>query len=683
MSGPKFKNTKISPPKGRSAKSVQLNNAVQAKLEQAIGLHVNNQLDLAKPLYQEIIDIQPNQFDALHYLGVIHYQQGRYLEALDLIERAVKLMPSHSVSQSNLGNVYQSLNRYEEAIIAYTKSLELNPQFADAYFNLGVVFNSVGTLSRALQCYSNTLVLNPNMAFAYNNRALTRKTIFGRGEGTLLLEQICHDYERATQVNPNFAQAFFNWGVALHDHKELSLAMEKYDIAIKLDQNFAMALNNRGNLLQELGEFETALESFTKALQINPLFAEAHYNRGSLFQSQELYEKAQADYDCAIKLDSQMGVAFFNRGSVHEQLKNYSAAISDFERAIELSPEYANAHFNLSLLFLKLQRFEMGWEKYDWRWGSDDFLGSFYKTSKPIWHSKLKARTIFIWNEQGVGDEIFFLPWLPKFIDELNTNNVEKVRLICRVDKRLVELFRRSLHSDSADLEFVDGAGAPDDDSYEAHLPMGSLPLAVVHLEELSKLRKDKNELTYSAVANGAPPSIYLRADPKRVLEIRETIASEGELLIGISWKSKNSKTGSPRSLNLVHLVREMNLPNVRLVNLQYGDISSDLNELSLTDAGRVSGLEGLNVMQDLDGLASLITACDLVVSADNTTVHLSASLGKKTFILLPYTADWRWGVDSNKSIWYDHVELLRQETRGDWGTVLDRVREMVIQLKR
>jgi len=681
MSGPKFKNAYPRPPKGGAKKSAQLNNTLQLKLEHAIGLHAKNQLDLAKPLYQEILRSYPDQFDALHYLGVIHYQQGQYLKALEFIERAVQLLPSHSVSQSNLGNVYQSLARYDDAIIAYVKSVELNPQFADAYFNLGVVLNAVGRPDQALKCYSNTLKLNQNMALAYNNRALTLKAMQDSLEGAKFLDKIYSDYECATQINPHFAQAFFNWGVALQDYKEPILALEKYDVAIKLDQNFAMALNNRGNLLQEIGEFEAALESFNKALQINPLFAEAYYNRGSLFQSRELYEKAQADYDCAIKYDPKMVVALFNRGSVREQLKSYDAAVLDFEHAIQLSPEFANAHFNLSLLLLKLMQFGVGWGKYEWRWRSDDFLGNFFKSRKPIWNKDVQASTIFVWNEQGVGDDVFFFPWLYKFLDELNASKADKKKLICRVDGRLLELFKRSNSYISGDVEFVGRQDTPSDDFFEAHLPMGSLPLASMQLIQEGELAQESKGLAYSFTPRGNHSPGYLIADEKRVSAIRKTLKKEGDLLIGISWKSKNVKTGSPRSLDLVHLVQALNLPNVRLINLQYGDVSSELNALSHSGAGKVFELPGLDVMQDLDGLASLISACDLIVSADNTTVHLSGALGKKTLVLLPYTADWRWGVNSNQCIWYEHLELLRQQTRGDWGGVLERVRELVNQL--
>ena len=675
MSGSKFRNIPApKPKKSLPTKIGQSNAGLQQKLAKAIDLHIKNELDLAKPLYQEILSAEPNHFDALHYLGVIHYQQGRNPEALELIERAVKLQPLHSVSLSNLGNVYQSLMRYQDAIIAYTNSIELNPQFTDAYFNLGVVYNATGMIVRALESYNHCLSLNPNQALAYNNRALTLKELGGPGGDPRTTELACLDYLRATQLNPSFAQAFFNWGVALYDNKDLNGALDKYNIALELDPSLTTALNNRGNLLQELGQFNQALECFTKAIELNPLLFEAFYNRGSLYQSQEMYELAMADYDCAIAVNSGMVEAFFNRGSVHEQLKNFSHAKVDFERAIQINPDFANAHFNLALLLLKLQQFELGWQKYEWRWQSDDFLGKYFKTTKPLWQKDLNASQILIWNEQGVGDEVFFLPWVVKFSCELSEISSQNKKIICRIDSRLIELFKRSVPKSHNNLIFVDRANCPDEGLFDAHLPMGSLPLV---LDQINPVEKTTRPLGPAFESN--TPTPYIFADPVRAQRIRAELVNDKEVLIGISWRSKNSKTGAVRSVPLMDLVRTLNIPNVRLVNLQYGDVQAELEQVLETDVGHVLRAPHLDVMQDLDGLASLISACDLIVSADNTTVHMSGALGKKTIVLLPYTADWRWGADGHNAIWYPSVQLLRQQSRGEWGPVLQRLTQLVL----
>ena len=650
------------------SKGEQLSVKLRQKIDKAIELHAKNELSLAKPLYKEILSLEPNQFDALHYLGVIYYQQGDFHEALALIERAVEIFPNHSVSQSNLGNVYQSLARLGDARQAYTHSIELNPQFSDAYFNLGVVSDSLDLPHCALDSYNRCLVLNPNFAPAYNNRALTLRQLGALGKAAIEFEWVSRDYELATQLNPNFAQAFFNWGVALHEHKDLEQALIKYNTAIRLDPHFAMVYNNRGNLLQEMGDYEAALQSLTKALELNPQFVEAQYNRGALHQGLENFELARADYDAVLSKAPTLVQAVFNRGSVFEQLKCFELAQADFSRSIELSPEFANAHFNLSLLLLRTEQFEQGWAEFEWRWKSDDFKGQYLNASQPQWHRGLDARTIFVWNEQGVGDDVFFLPWLTQFVSAIQANNSQPVTVVTRVDARLVQLFKRSLPM----FEFVDRQSAPAPDRFDAHLAMGSLPLALTVLNSGTKVSHQALDSTQSLEQGNRNP--YLQADKFRANQLREQLVKPGEVLIGISWRSKNVKTGASRSIDLRHLVSAINRPSVKLVNLQYGEVQAELAAVSQSGVGVVHQVPGVDVMQDLDTLASLISACDLVVSADNTTVHLSGALGVKTLVMLPYTADWRWGEGHSQPKWYRSVELFRQTSRGEWGEVLERV---------
>ena len=163
-----------------------------------------------------------------------------------------------------------------------------------------------------------------------------------------------------------------------------------------------------------------------------------------------------------------------------------------------------------------------------------------------------------------------------------------------------------------------------------------------------------------------------------RSKKIREYLKNETEdILIGISWKSSsNSDDASWRQLPLADLVNSLKLPRIKLVNLQYGDVSDEINSLQKGHDIDIICVNEIDNKNDLDGLAALISALDLVVSIDNVTVHLAGALGIPTKVLLPYACDWRWGTNSNSNYWYDSVELYRQETTGDWTPVLNKLTE-------
>ena len=108
---------------------------------------------------------------------------------------------------------------------------------------------------------------------------------------------------------------------------------------------------------------------------------------------------------------------------------------------------------------------------------------------------------------------------------------------------------------------------------------------------------------------------------------------------------------------------------------MQYGDISEDINLLKFNSNVDLIQYEPVDNFNDLDGFASLIDACDFIITTDNSTIHLSSALGKKSFLLLPYVAEWRWSLDGADSLWYPSTRLYRQEKINDWDSVLQKLK--------
>ena len=132
------------------------------------------------------------------------------------------------------------------------------------------------------------------------------------------------------------------------------------------------------------------------------------------------------------------------------------------------------------------------------------------------------------------------------------------------------------------------------------------------------------------------------------------------------------------RSIDLYSLANALNSPQLSLLNLQYGDVNNEIEDLKRKCNIEIAYEKDLDIFNNVDFLASMIEACDLVISIDNSTIHLSGALGKKTWVLLPKIADWRWGGDTNKSYWYQSLHLFRQTTQNDWSDILQAVQEKV-----
>ena len=165
----------------------------------------------------------------------------------------------------------------------------------------------------------------------------------------------------------------------------------------------------------------------------------------------------------------------------------------------------------------------------------------------------------------------------------------------------------------------------------------------------------------FSSSANG-----YLAPDKIVRQSLRRTIAehSNGKKVVGISWLSKNLQVGKKRSISPVELVSAMP-EDYFLINLQYGDVSADLSEVSQTLGRGVASFDNIDNWNDLDAFINLIAACDTVVSIDNSTVHFAGAL---KIVMCCFSSDWRWGLRHEKdSYWYNSLKLHHQSKLDDW----------------
>jgi len=228
--------------------------------------------------------------------------------------------------------------------------------------------------------------------------------------------------------------------------------------------------------------------------------------------------------------------------------------------------------------------------------------------------------------------------------------------MVLQVDRRLMGLFGRSLPGVKV---YERGQEVPESD-YDEQIPMGSL----------GKWLRPTRE---SFEGKGGR---YLRAQEGLGKRLREELGVlAGQRLVGLSWRSASVDTGAARSLKLKELVGALaGVPGVRFLNLQYGDVREEIEELSRESGVEVLSHPEIDNREDLEGLAGLIEGCDLVVSVGNATAHLSGALGQRTWVLLPYVAGWRWLHEGERCPWYQSVRLYRQAQRDRWDAVLEKL---------
>ncbi len=314
-----------------------------------------------------------------------------------------------------------------------------------------------------------------------------------------------------------------------------------------------------------------------------------------------------------------------------------------------LDPEHFEAPWNKALALLSTGTLGEGWDLYGARWKKQDFSSKPYVTTRPEWDGAPGVR-LLIWEEQGIGDQILFGTMLPDVAATVS-------EAIVLTDARLVPLFGRSLPG----IRFVAAEQGVSEGDYDAHLAMGALG---------RHFRRSLSDLPEAADG-------YLKADPGRASALRSSLCGPGEKLVGLSWKSRNTSIGEAKSLDLPDFLPLFRLPGIRFVNLQYGDTAAETADLGERFGVDVQTCASVDNFSDIDGLAALIEACDLVVTTSNTTVHLAGALGKTTLMILTYGGDilWYWGNRRDgRSLWYPAVRMVAQRSLDDLAETVEEI---------
>ena len=310
-------------------------------------------------------------------------------------------------------------------------------------------------------------------------------------------------------------------------------------------------------------------------------------------------------------------------------------------RALELKPDFAEAHLQQSLLSLVTGDFQRGWTEYEWRWKDKQWQRRNF--SQPLWDGqRLEGKTILLHAEQGLGDTIHFVRYVPQVKQRGGT-------VIVECPKPLL-----SLLTSGAGIDRLVGRGE-ELPPFDLQAPLLSLP--GIFRTSLETIPAD------------VP---YLFADPGLVEHWRRELGSIAGFKIGIAWHgSPKHPNDRNRSIPLASFEPLARCSRVRLLSLQKGTGAEQLQDL----AGRIPVADVGSRLDDFRDTAAVLVNLDLVIACDTAVAHLAGALGVPVWVALPFTADWRWLLDRSDSPWYPTMRLFRQRQPGDWPGVFEDIK--------
>ena len=326
------------------------NSSVQELLQQGLGYHQSGHLSQAEVIYRKILQLAPDQPDALHLLGMVANQAGQNELAVDLISKAIGISPVAPMYY-NLGNVFREQGRLDAAADCFKNALRLKPDHVNACLNLGIVLREQGELEDAAGKFRTVLRLRPDFPGAYLHLGNVLKE---QGK----LDEASGFFRKVLEFKPDYVEAHLNLGNVLKEQGRLEDAIGSLRKVLALRPDYAEAYNNLGNLLKEQGKFDEAIENLAKALALKPDYAEAGSNLGNVFKEQNKLDASIACYREVLKFNPGLAEAHSNLGNALREKGDQEAATESLRKALELEPDCINAHVGLGGVYQDMGRFD-------------------------------------------------------------------------------------------------------------------------------------------------------------------------------------------------------------------------------------------------------------------------------------------------------------------------------------
>ena len=457
-------------------------------------------------------------------------------------------------------------------------------------------------------------------------------------------------YRAAIARDPEYAEAHNNLANLLRELGNAEDAAKHYETATRCKPDYALAHFNLACLRQTAGQLDAARDAYGKAIAANPDWAEPHYNLATIDREAGDAERAAAGFRRTVTLEPGHGGGWNNLGLVMRRLGRHAEALAAHARSMAADPDNPRARFNAGMAHLTLGGFEAGWPLYEARIEIASVAKmAGLRTGIPRWRGEpLGRRTLLVEAEQGLGDTIQFVRYLPLLRSRPGAEDASV-----------------TLAGDQAMLRLLSGFPGVD---RLLEKPSQRKPLPRGHDLVVSPMSLPAIFETNAATIPAAVP--YLHPHPALIAQWASRIdgTGAGGFKVGLVWAGRPQHDNDRnRSITLEDLAPLAKIRGVTLYSLQKGPAEAAL--ANPPKGMKITPLGGRAA--DFADTAAAVANLDLVISVDTAVAHLAGALGKPIWTLLPYVPDWRWMLERTDSPWYPSMQLFRQEAPGDWAGVL------------
>ncbi len=545
---------------------------VLQNLQAGLEAHRRGDLPAAERFYRSVLQAAPDTLDAHNLLGRLLVQGGRAGDAIPLLRHALDRNAGQSGLWISYAEALLAYGAHEAAREAAEKARQLAPQDPEVLYIWAETQRAASAWVAAADGYRRLLAVRPDHAGAWLQLATCLQAM---GD----LPGAKQAAERALQHAPQAPECHNNLGSLYAAGEDHVSALRLFEQALVLRPGYPAALINKAASLRETARAAEAVQVLQQAVTLTNGHPQAH--------AQALAGLAQARHGL---------------GQINEALQLY-------RDALVRQPNDAETQWNYALASLTAGDFAAGWSAYAWRWRKAAPPLPHRAWPWPTWtENEIAGKRLLIWGEQGLGDRLLLLQFLPALIED-------GARVTLETDPRLVPLLQRSFPGVDFALEGTHADAELLQRRFDGHRPLGDLAVT-------------------------APPGKpILHADPIRVsLLAGRYRGGSRDRLVGLSWRSANPKLGAAKSLDIADLAPLAAITGLRFVCLQYGATTGEHAALRALFGDRYIVDPEIDAQNDLAALADQIAALDLTVTVSNVTAHLAGALGCPVWLLAPPT---------------------------------------------
>ena len=565
-----------------------------------------------------------------------NFETGDKLNSYKKLKKIFEDNEDNNLLRYNLAVIQQNLNLNKEARINYNHliKVEKNLKAMINLYNMDIV---EGNYHEALNTIESILKIKK-----IKNVDKDKAFVLYKLNKIEDAKKICIFYLKKDSKDLGFLNII---GQCLFQEKNYDEAIKIFENILQLDSKNLSVLNSLARTYHEIRDMVKAEEYYLKALKIDNLSFYLLNNIAGFYREESSYDKAIDYYKQALSINPNNAYIYNNLAKIYFDLKNHKQAMENSFKALKMKKNDGDIQKTISFIYLKDHDFENGWNYFDGRLNLEDFREKnnyIKKLNKKLYRSVIlddKKGRFLVVREQGVGDEILYSSIYDDFLKDINNAVIE-------CDPRLLNLYKRSFPEYSE--KFVSIGAVTDDDEKFKKIDN------VIYAGSLGRYyRKNIKDFKNNS---------FLKVDNKifEEMQIKLSIFKK-KYRIGLSWKSFNNQFAKDKSLNLKDLSNILNLTNCDIFNLQYGDVENEINNFNSENKNKLINIEGLDLFNDFDGIASLLKSLDVFVTISNSTAHLAGALGVKTILIKPenFAVFHYWNQKTENTPWYNSVKLI------------------------